>query len=148
MSHYEKCTWTIRQSKPGAITIRTECGSDLFFNRYPDIVVCPICKKNTRILSVLQNPYKKINPYFLTNEGFLDQWTAFLLTLKNESNLSWKAMANQAGIQYTALYSWSAQRVMPSGLSMLKMLDAFDANIYEIFCDDDTDTLKEVSDDI
>ena len=57
-------------------------------------------------------------------------------------------MADQAGIQYGVLYNWTALRSMPSALYMLKMLDAFDANIYEIFCDDDTDTLKEVSDDI
>ena len=36
---------------------------------------------------------------------------------------------------------------MPSAVDLLKVTDAFEANVYDIFDNDDTDTLTEVSDD-
>ena len=143
----ETCRWFIISSAPGTVTVRSQCGQKLFFNETPNFQLCPICRKHIRIHSS-QNPYKKINPDFLTRDGFMDQWTAFLTTIRGNSCLNWAEISRKTGISHAQVYNWTALRTMPSAVDMLKVTDAFEANVYDIFDNDDTDTLTEVSDDI
>ena len=78
----------------------------------------------------------------------MDQWTAFLTTIRRNSNLNWAEISRKTGISHAQVYNWTALRTMPSAVDMLKVTDAFEANVYDIFDNDDTDTLTEVSDDI